>query len=101
MSIIIPTVGRVVWFYPEGSQRTDAPLAAIVTCVWSPICVNLAIFDANGNSIHNPPTSILLVQADGYGNPGGGPWCCWMPYQKGQAAKTESLETSLKEAQAK
>ncbi len=55
--------------------------------------VNLAVFDANGFA--RGETSVLLVQ-DGYGNPGGGAWCTWMPYQKGQAAKTEALEAQIR-----
>lgn len=84
--VIKPTVGRVVWFYPKDSSPASQPLAALVAHVWSDTCVNLAIFDANGNSIVNPPTSVLLVQ-DGMEVPSGGLYCTWMPYQKQQAEK--------------
>lgn len=89
--VIKPTVGRVVWFYPQGSgQSTGAqPLAAIVAHVWSDTCVNLAIFDANGKPIDKPPTSVLLVQ-EGTEVPSGGGYCTWMPYQVGQAKKHEA-----------
>lgn len=82
--MIKPTVGRVVWFTPKGSNPGDQPLAAIVAHVWSDTCVNLAIFDANGVPMANPPTSILLVQ-EGAEIPSGGFYCSWMPYQVGQA----------------
>ena len=87
--IIKPTVGRVVWFYPKGASPDQQPLPALVAHVWSDTCVNLAIFDANGNSIVNPPTSVLLVQ-DGMEVPSGGLYCTWMPYQIQTAARLES-----------
>jgi hypothetical protein len=92
--MISPSPGRVVWFYPAGKQD-EPPLAAMVVCVWSDTCVNLVIFDKSGNPIKDPPTSILLVQDDNP-VPTGGHYCTWMPYQKGQAAKTEALEKQLK-----
>jgi hypothetical protein len=90
--MISPTVGRVVWFTPSADdtivRNGTQPLAAIVTCVWSDTCVNLAVFDANGVATNR--TSVLLIQDDA-ARPGGY-FCEWMPYQKGQAAKTEALE---------
>jgi len=94
--VIKPTVGRVVWYFPTGKSEAsgDQPLAAIIACVWSDTCVNLAIFDGNGVPMPKPPTSILLVQ-EGNPVPSGGNYCTWMPYQKGQAAKTEAVEKQL------
>ncbi len=91
--MIKPTVGRVVWYYPAGKNPDagDQPLAALVAHVWSDTCVNLAIFDANGQPYPPGHTSILLVQ-EGSPVPSGGNYCCWMPFQKGQAAKAEALE---------
>lgn len=94
--MIQPTVGRVVWFYPSGAKPTDQPLAAMIVCVWSDTCVNLAVFDKSGNPMVNPPTSVLLIQ-EGNPVPSGGFYCTWMPYQKGQAQKTEALEKQLAE----
>lgn len=91
--MITPTIGRVVWYRPgptddlvgnDGGQ----PLAAIVAHVWSDTCVNLAVFDANGQA-HNR-TSVYLVQ-DETPRPTS-QFAEWMPYQKGQAAKNEALE---------
>lgn len=91
MSITInPTVGRVVWFY-DGSTAQPGPYAAIVAFVHDPRMVNLAVFDANGVPCWR--TSVPLVQ-DGDERPHG-PYCEWMPYQKGQAAKTEALEKQI------
>lgn len=98
--MIKPTVGRVVWFHPSKNSAEsgfvyhggDQPLAAIVTHVWSDRMVNLVVFDSNGNS--HSKTSVPLVQ-DGEDVQDGGFYCEWMPYQKGQAAKTERLESQI------
>ncbi len=99
MSKITPTVGRVVLFTPAKSDDITTsgqrPLAAIITNVWSDTCVNLAVFDANGNS--HSRTSVYLAGDDDGPRPSYG-FCEWMPYQKGQAAKTEALEAKLETA---
>jgi len=86
--MIKPTVGRVVWFHPAAASPET--LAAIVTRVWSDGTVNLVVFSADGGSYGEH--LVHLCQDDEYGNPGGGSWAEWMPYQKGQAAKTDALE---------
>ena len=84
---IKPTVGRVVWFFD--ALVLDAPepqpLAAMVTYVHSETMVNLVVFDANG--VPTGRTSIELRQP-GTTAPAG-PFCEWMLYQVGQAAKHE------------
>lgn len=88
--MIQPTVGRVVHFY----NHIDAkPTAAIVACVWNNRMVNLCVIDMNGES--SGYTSVVLLQEDDI-KPAVGSYCEWMPYQKGQAAKTEALENKLK-----
>jgi len=84
--MISPTVGRVVWYYPAGRKPHEQPQAALVAHVWSDTCVNLAIFDDNGQPYKPGKTSILLVQ-EGAEVPSGGDYCTWMPYQIGQAKK--------------
>lgn len=87
--MIKPTVGRVVWFYVYGQgQGHKGPLAALVTKVWSDRVVNLAIFDEDGSQW--PQTSVRLVQ-ENEETPGSN-YCTWMPYQIGQAKKTEQLQ---------
>lgn len=92
---IKPTVGRVVW-YRKGTHEDlatigDQPAAAIITGVWSDTCVNLVVFDANGD--RHGRTSVLLLD-ENMERPLG-TFCEWMPYQKGQAAKTEAVEEAL------
>ncbi|HOK07809.1 MAG TPA: hypothetical protein PLW40_11500 [Syntrophales bacterium] len=92
--MITPTVGRVVLFYRHGKTQKDAgeqPEAAIIAHVWSDTCVNLAYFDSNG--VARNVTSVPLYHDDGERPVGF--FCEWMPYQKGQAAKTEELEGKL------
>lgn len=87
--MIKPTVGRVVWYHADRFAQT---MAAIVSYVASDGRINIAFFDLNG--VAGNRTSVRLVQ-DGEPAPGG-EYCEWMPYQKGQAAKTEALEARLK-----
>lgn len=93
--VIKPTVGRVVWYRPCASDPFNGsdgqPLAAIVTHVWNDRMVNLGVFDPNG-FVHGV-TSVTLAQ-EGDEAPTAR-YCEWMPYQKGQAAKTASLEAKL------
>jgi hypothetical protein len=92
MAVIQPTVGRVVWFYVYvAGQGHKGPLAAHVCKVHSDRMVNLMVIEESGES--RGQSSVPLVQeneecpeAD---------YCCWMPYQKGQAAKTEALEKQV------
>lgn len=83
--MIKPSIGRVVLFTPATgdavARRGEQPLAALVTCVWSDTCVNLAVFDADGH--HHARTSVYLIQDDA-AKPAGF-YCEWMPYQKAVA----------------
>lgn len=92
---IAPSVGRIVWFHPYSDQplpmSADNVLAAIVVAVWSDTCVNLAVFDGNGNA--HAFTSVLLVQP-GQPKPDFG-YCEWMPYQIGQALAVQPHEQAL------
>lgn len=91
--MIQPTVGRVVWFYKYvPGQGHKGPLAAHVAHVHSDAMVNLMVIDEMGTP--RSETSVHLRQDIGYAPPEGD-YCEWMPYQKGQAAKTEALEAKL------
>ena len=91
--MITPTIGRVVWFWPAGA-KVEQPFAATISYVHSDSMVNLSVIDANGNQF--AATSITLVQDDANHAL---PFCQWMPYQKGQAAKTEALEEKMKDSE--
>ena len=99
--VIKPTVGRVVWFYP--SQNTaeagfarhpdgGGPYAALIAHVWNDHMVNLSVFDANGAA--HPRTSVPMLH--GECDVPEHAFCGWMPYQKGQAAKTEAAKREAK-----
>jgi hypothetical protein len=90
--MIKPTVGRVVWFYKYSKgQGHKGPLAALVACVHSDICVNLAVSDENG--CMRSETSVRLIQENDEAPQQD--YCGWMPYQIGQAKKTEELQSKL------
>lgn len=64
-TMIKPTVGRVVHFYPAATdalfrEGEPLPLAATIVRVWSDTCVNLALFDGDAH-LHRR-TSVLLHQ---------------------------------------
>lgn len=87
--MIKPTIGRVVWFWTcagDAEKEGAQPNAALVTFVHSDECVNLAVFDREGDS--KPYPAIQLWQGDG--ERPRSLHCEWMPYQKGQAAKVDA-----------
>lgn len=103
-TVIPPTPGRVVWYYPDsrGAESGFArhptpgePLAAIIARVWSDNCVNLSVFDANGTA--HSRTSVRLVQDAAIDSDSIGAYCTWMPYQKGQAQKAAETKEPVGE----
>lgn len=86
--MIVPTVGRVVWYRPDDGDEQER-YAAHVAAVHSNGMVNLMVIDPTGIPFNR--MRVRLVQ-DGE-KPGPGE-CEWMPYQKGQAARTEQLEAA-------
>lgn len=89
--MIEPTVGRIVWLYEASGANHDLqqPFAASVVFVWSPRIINVGYFDHDGN-VHSLRSVTLLQDEDA--KPDGQAFACWMPYQKGQAAKTEAAQ---------
>jgi hypothetical protein len=89
---IAPTVGRVVWVRNRyGNTSGGQPEAALITYVWNDRLINVGGFDANGQPF--AVTSLPLAhEIDGHES---GLYAEWMPYQKGQAAKTEKLEAAV------
>lgn len=95
--MIKPTVGRVVHYIPSIddpiAKQFDQPLAAIIATVWDDRLVNLTVFDANG--VSQGKQAVTLLQDDDPA-PKSGSYAIWMPFQKGQAQKTEEIELKLK-----
>jgi hypothetical protein len=94
MSNIVPTVGRVIWYWPGKGDPTpltlDQPFKADVIYVHGPTAVNLEVISHEGRRFTKQ--SVLIT--DG-AEPG---FAQWMPYQKGQAARTEQAEAAAMEA---
>lgn len=91
--MITPTIGRVVWVIrPTDTLDIRQPEVGLVTYVHTDSrYINVAGFNSNGTPF--ALTSLWLVQDD-EAKPEGN-FACWMPYQKGQAAKTEALEKQV------
>jgi hypothetical protein len=96
--MIKPTVGRVVWFYDQSSVKAGylpdpagQPMVGLVAHVLNDRMVNLTVSDAYGQTFSR---ALVPLRQEGDPEPDGA-YCEWMPYQKGQAAKTEALEAKI------
>lgn len=106
--IIKPTVGRKVWFHPNGSTQLekpeaseytvdftfsngDQPFDATVIYVWNDRMVNLLVTDHRGRQF--AATSVTLVQPDVL-PPAVGHYAIWMPYQVATAKKPDPAADS-------
>lgn len=101
MSTITPTVGRVVWYYPETLDRVEpshdkgSPYPAIITHVWGDEVVNLHVMNDGSYPLRADglyPTSVGMN--DGV-NLSGRSWS-WMPFQKGQAPGADAVKQAIK-----
>jgi hypothetical protein len=104
---IEPTVGRVVWFHPAKHDRimvpggfpidvAEQPLAATIAYVHRGKhagLINIGFLCARGG--HHNKESVRLLQ-DGDEIPLNESYCAWMPYQMGQAVKTEAAEAAVR-----
>lgn len=88
--MITPSIGRIMWYWPQKEQREDQPLAAIVTRVWGDNMVNLCVFNSSG--VPEQRTSVPIVQEGSPHTVGDSPYVEWMPYQIGQAKKHEEAK---------
>lgn len=89
--MIKPTVGRVVWYVPDPTDeflKSDQVCAAIIAYVHAPDLVNLMVIGPGGDTYCRERVDLLQDGASCA-------YCTWMPYQKGQAAKTEELEKQV------
>ncbi|MPZ36657.1 MAG: hypothetical protein GEU95_01120 [Rhizobiales bacterium] len=93
--MINPTVGRIVYYWPGGRAHTEdpgrQPLAATIAHVHNERMINIGYLQIDG--VARDASCVPLVQ-DGDERPDAA-FCEWMPYQKGQAAKTEQLEAKV------
>lgn len=86
--MIEPTPGRIVYYY-EG--KTMWPAMVVGVYDKDPRMVDLKVFtDAN---VYSRPRTQLLQDEDKASSPH---WAEWMPYQKGQAAKSDTEIADLK-----
>lgn len=97
--MITPSIGRKVWFTPaknyDGRTDRQQPYDATIVYVWDNRKVNLRVTDHHGHS--EGVESVTLIQ-EGDLLPEDGRYCCWMPFQKGQAAITDKQRSALTEA---
>ena len=92
--MIKPTVGRIVWYWDRMGSRQEQPQGAMIAYVHSDRLVNLDVTQPSGEKI--AVQSVTLWQGDLESDAWpASAFCCWMPYQRGQAAKTENLEQQL------
>src|SRR6266851_5604535 len=89
--MIEPTVGRKVWYRPEGADPAAQPHDATVLFVHDARTVNLACCSDIGTYYHR--LNVPLMQGDETALPSTG-YAEWMPYQKGQAVKTEQAQAA-------
>lgn len=97
--VIVPTIGRKVWYWHGGVTAKNAkrqPMDATVCFVHNERLVNLGCRDHKGASFN--ATGVPLLQPGDPTPDEGVSFCEWMEYQKGQATKTEKLETALEAA---
>jgi hypothetical protein len=94
MSFIKPTVGRVVWYIPKNvdnlEQHNNDPLKADIIAVHSPEEVSLFVISASGQTRYISKAPLWQLES-GKPKPEKGGYAMWMPYQLGQAAKTEEV----------
>jgi hypothetical protein len=96
--MIEPSIGRKVW-YRAGKTGAgahmkrfgDQPFDASVVFVHNPRSVNLVVWDHAGVPWRQDKVQ-LLQDDDKAPNVAERGYAEWMPFQKGQAAKTEALE---------
>lgn len=89
VDVIVPTIGRIVWFWGRGVRPEDnqQPKAAIVTFVHDDRHVSLAVFDEIG-TVHGRANVTLRQPSDL--RPEYDAFCEWMPYQIMRAGEREA-----------
>ena len=94
--MIAPSIGRVVWVRNRaGVSEAHQPEAGFIVHVHADGLINVGGFNQIGTPF--AATSIPLRQDDDA--PPKGCYAEWMPYQIGQAAKTEQLQAQMAQQQ--
>lgn len=91
--MIKPTVGRVVWVQRSHNNPSGAPQVGLITYVHDDVTVGVVGFDRHGDKF----SFVSLPLFHGEGEAPAVDYCERMPYQKGQAAKTEALQGDIDE----
>lgn len=93
-AVTLPTIGRVVYLYDRLGAEPEKPYTAFVADVsvnGNPLTINCACLTHTGDAFiggfQGVPHKSDPLDSRVYWD--------WMPYQKGQAAKTEALEAKL------
>ena len=92
---IPPSVGRVVWFWDQVAtgDEPEQPMRADICHVNADGSINLSVNDHIGKQFTY--LQCALHQGDAAGCSLPRPFATWMPYQKGQAAKSDQLKDLL------
>ena len=108
-SIIKPTVGRRVWFRPSATFlannptltqfNPEQPMDAGIVYVHHDHMVNLIVTDHVGMTFQAPSVPLLAGQYEPAEDGDVYSCCEWMPYQKAQAAKADSVGQAKENAQ--
>jgi hypothetical protein len=95
-----PTIGRVVYVYRPQNLDPAKPTVAWVADVGSgfgadsPYTINCAVMANSGDFVLGGWQNVKHVSEPRHADE---PYWDWMPFQKGQAAKTEALQKELDE----
>lgn len=94
--MIPPTNGRVCLYHPGTIDRhtmivrDEQPMSASIAYVWNDRLISVSVADHNGNTYGR--ARVQLLQPGDEPPAPGTAFCTWMPYQLGQAGKTEEAE---------
>ncbi len=99
-TIINPTVGRVMLYWPTAKERKEMPtvpgepLAATVAGVQSEKVINVSVVDSNGNQFARTNVPVVQDGEDTYDEHTA--YVTWMGYQIGQAKAQAEVEKLVK-----
>lgn len=109
-NVIIPTIGRKLWLWRNGTERTayeqskaqgidhplDQPLDASICYTHNNNLINVTAADRYG--VLTAYTQVALIQDGEPWTEATGKHCSWMPYQQGQAkAQAERVTPAMVE----